>query len=428
MPGLKNVVAGDDDDQTGQRRRQNRQHKAHFDAAQGGLVGKQAGDRALPHLIGAPGGEILVVLGAEEVYQGPVGEVQFFHADGSVGLEGEDNDHHHGSHVNDKQDIGIDVGQCVPYGVGDLLLLQPGLGFGHGQVVALSLVSGQHGQQDDGEQGQDDGQQGGPGLGEGLVRSGRAGQTDDLRVDRVVTQQGGGGHGTQAGDEGHHRQGEHSGHQGGEDHLPQYFKGLGTHVSGGLYRVIVDAADCVAQKQGVVAGTGEGHGKQHRIEAGEPAGVELGKGVSQGGGKDAVGGVEEQIARDQRDAGVDHSGHIPQAQDAGAPDVEIFCKQHNGYAHHVDRDDQTDGQLQGVPHIPAHVARKEEADDGQGVPLSCGVGHIEDTGQGVQAGQQHKAEEEVGKGCDADHLYHKGRVKAAAVHGSVHYSTSAGAL
>ena len=49
--------------------------------------------------------------------------------------------------------------------LGDLLLLQLGLGLGNRQVVALSLVGGERRQQHDGEQGQDDAQQGRPGLG-----------------------------------------------------------------------------------------------------------------------------------------------------------------------------------------------------------------------------------------------------------------------
>ena len=312
------------------------------------------------------------------------------------------------------------MGQHIPHGIGDLLLYQLGLGLGHRQIVPLPLVGGQHRQQYDGEHGKDDRQQGGPGLGEGLIRHGGACQTHDLGVDGVVAQQSGGGHGAKAGDERHDRQGEHGGHQGGEYHLPQHLEGLGAHVAGSLHSVVVDAADGVAQEQRVVGRTRKGHGEQHRVETGEPAAVKAGDGVSQRRGQDAVGVVQEQVAGDQRHAGVDHGGHIAQAQDVGALDVEILRQQHDGHTYYVDGDDQADGQLQGVPHVAAHVAGEEEPDDSPGVRLTGGVLGGEDAGQRVQTRHQHKAEEKIGEQHDADDPHHKGGIGTPAGQGVTH--------
>ena len=309
--------------------------------------------------------------------------------------------------------------QHVPHGVGDLLLHQLGLGLGHRQIVSLALVGGQHRQQDDGEHGQNDGQQSGSRLGEGLIRHGGARQTDDLRVDGVIAQQGGGGHGAQTGDEGHDRQREHGGYQRGEDHLPQHLEGLGTHVPCGLHGVVVDAADGVAQEQRVVGRAGEGHGEQHRVEAGEPAAVKAGDGVGQRRGQYTVGVVQEQVAGDQRHAGVDHGGHIAEAQDVGALDVEILRQQDDGHAHHIDGDHQAQRQLQGIPDVAAHVSGEEETDDRPGIRLPGGVFRGEDAGQRVQARQQHKPEKEVGEQHDTDDPHHEGGIGALARQGGV---------
>ena len=392
---FEDVAACRHHDHAGQGGSNGGEHKAELDAPQGGLVGEEAGDGALAGLVGAPVGEVLVVLGAEEVHQGPVGEIQLLHADGPVGLEGKDDNHHHRDHVDDEEHIGVDVGQDVGDRVGDLLLLQPGLGLGNRQVVALSLIGGEHRQQHDGEHGQNNAQQGRPGLGEGLVGRGGAGQADDLRVDGVIAQQGGGGHGAQARDEGHDRQGEHGGDQGGEDHLPEDLEGLGPHVPGRLHGVVVDAPDGVSQKEHVVAGAGEGHGEEHGVEPGEPVGVHAREGVDQQGGDDAVAVVEEQVAGHQGHAGVDEGGHIAQAEDPRTLDVKVLRQKHGGHAHHVHRHHQAHGQLQGVPHVGAHAAGEEEADHRQGVPLSGGVDGVEHAGQGVQAGQKHEAQKQV---------------------------------
>ena len=190
------------------------------------------------------------------------------------------------------------MGQDVGDGVVDPLLLELGLGFGDREVVPLALVGREDRQKHDGEHGQDDAEQRRPGLGERLVGHRRARQADDLRVDGVIAQQGGGGHGAQARDEGHDRQREHGGHQGGENHLPEDLEGLRAHVPGGFHGVIVYAPDGVAEEQGVIAGAGEGHGEPHRVEAGEPVRVHTGEGVHQHGGDDAVAVIEEEVAGD----------------------------------------------------------------------------------------------------------------------------------
>ena len=354
-------------------------------------------------------------------------QVQLLHADGAVGLEGENDNHDHRGHVDDEEHIGVDVGQYIGHRVCDLLLLQLGLGLGDGEIVAPALIGGEHRQQDDGEHGQDDGQQSRPGLREGLIRSGGAGQPYDLRVNGVIAQQGGGGHSAQSGDKGHHRQGEHGGYKGGENHLPQHLEGLGPHVAGRFHGVVVDAPDGIAQEQGVVAGAGKGHGEEHRVEAGKPVGIEVRPGLLDGGGQDAVRGVEEQIPGDQGNAAVNHGGHIAQAEDLGALDVKILCQQHDGHTHHVYRDDQADGQLQGVPHILAHVAGKEELDHRPGLPFPGGVGGVEDACQRIQAGQQHKAKEQIREQSQAHHPEHKFR-RQAPVQAFAHPCTSASSV
>ena len=312
----------------------------------------------------------------------------------------------------------------IPDGICDLLFLQPRLGLGDGEVVALALVGGEHGEQHDGEHRENDGQQRGARLREGLVRRGRAGETHDLGVDGVVAEQRGGGHGAQTRDEGHDRQREHGGHERRENDLPENLEGLRAHVARGLDGVVVNAADGVAQEERVVARAGEGHGEEHRVEAREPVWIKAREGVDERGGENAVGGVEEQIARDQRDAGVDHRGHVAEAQDVRALDVEILRQQHDGHAHHIDRDDQADGELEGVPDVAAHAAREEEADDREGIAHALGVRGGEDARERIEARQEHEAEEEVGKEHDADHAHHKRRVEAGLSKRAAHHSTS----
>ena len=287
------------------------------------------------------------------------------------------------------------MGKDIARLAGDFLLLQLSLGLGHGQVVALGLVGCQHREQDDGKDGKDHGQQRRPGLGECLIRGRRTCQTDDLRVDGVVAQQRGGGHGAQAGDEGHDGEGEHGGHQGGKYHLEKHLEGLCAHVPGSLHGVVVNAPDGVAQEQGVVTGAGEGHGEQHRPEAGKPVLVHVGEDLHQLAGDDAVAVVQEQIPGDESHAGVDHGGHIAQPENPRALDVKILRQKHDGHAHNVHSDHQAHRKLQGIPHIPAHAAREEEPDDREGVPAAVGAHRGKNTGQGIEAGHQHEAHKEV---------------------------------
>ena len=174
----------------------------------------------------------------------------------------------------------------------------------------------------------------------------------------------------------------------------------------------------------MVACAGKGHGEQHRIEAGEPARVEIGKRFSQSCCQDAVGRIEEQIARDQRDAGIDHRGHIAKAQDIRALDIKVLREQHDGNAHHIYGDHQTDGELERVPHIAPHVARKEKADDRQRVAFAGGVGGVENACKRVQARHEHEAEEKVGKQNDAEHPHHERGVKAPLIQRRAHHSAS----
>ena len=261
--------------------------------------------------------------------------------------------------------------------------------------MALGLIAGKHRQQHDGEHGQDHAEQRGSCLGEGLVRRGGTGKSYDLRVDGVIAQQRGRGHSAQASDKGHDGEAEHGGHQCGENHLQEHLKGARAHVPGSLHGVVVDAPDGVAQEERVVRCAGEGHGEPHRPKAGEPFLVHVGEDFDQLGGDDAVPGVEKQVPRHQGHAGVDHGGHVAQAEDSCALDVKILRQQHDGHAHNVHRDHQTHGQLQGIEDVAAHVPREEEPDHRPGVPAAVGVHRGKDAGQGVEAGHHHEADEEV---------------------------------
>ena len=262
--------------------------------------------------------------------------------------------------------------------------------------MALGFIGRQHRKQYNGENRQHHRQQRRPGLGEGFVRRGGTGQTDDLRVDGVIAQQRGGGHGAKARDKGHDGEGKQGRHQGGEDHLPQHLKGPGAHIPGGFYGIIVNAPDGVPQKQGVVAGAGKGHGKEHRPEAGKPVFIHAGEELYQLGGDDAVAVIEEQIPGDQGHAGVDHGGHVAKSQNAGTLDVKILRQQHDGDAHDVHGDDQAHRQLQRVQHIAPHVSGEEKPDHGPGVSGAVRFDGGKDAGQGIEAGNQHKPQKQVG--------------------------------
>ena len=175
-------------------------------------------------------------------------------------------------------------------------------------------------------------------------------------------------------------------------------------IAGRFHGVVVDAADGVAQEQHMVGGTGEGHGEQHRPEPGEPVLVEARDHIRQPGSQHPVGIIQEQVAGHQRHAGVDQRGHVAQPQYLRALDVEVLSQEHDTDAHEIHRDDQRNGQLQGVPYIAGHVARKEEADHGQRVGLAVCTIDGEDLRDGVQAGKQHEAEEQIHEKGDAEDL------------------------
>ena len=160
----------------------------------------------------------------------------------------------------------------------------------------------------------------------------------------------------------------------------------------------------------MVAGAGEGHGEKHRIEAGKPVSIDrridLGKIACQ----DAVVCVQEHIAGHERHAGVDERGHVAEPQDLRALDVKVFGQKDDRDPHHIDGDDQQDGQLQRVPHKAGHVAGKEELDHDPVIRLSRRVLRGKDAGQGVQARHQHESEEQVGKKQKAEDLEQKARV------------------
>ena len=257
-------------------------------------------------------------------------------------MEGEDDDHDHGGHIDQEKHIGINVRQNIGRRILNLLLHQLGLGLGYGQVMSPALVAVENAQEKNGEHGQDHGQKCGTGLGEGLVCRGGPGQTHDLRVDGVVAQKRRRGHGAQTGDEGHDRQREQRGQQGGHDHLHQHLEGLGAHVPGGFHGIVVNAADGVAQEQGMVAGTGERHGEEHGGKAREPLAVHAWEKPAEPGGEHAVGVIEELVAGDQGHAGIDQGGHVSQAQDFGTADIKVLREQHNADAHDIDGDHQAD--------------------------------------------------------------------------------------
>ncbi len=117
----------------------------------------------------------------------------------------------------------------------------------------------------------------------------------------------------------------------------------------------------------------------------------------QRGGENAVVVIQKQVACHQRHPAVNERGHIAHAQDFRALDVKILREQHNGDAHHVDRDDEPDAQLQRVEHIGAHVAGEEEADDGEGIGLARRVLGAENLRQRVQIGEDHKTKEQIDK-------------------------------
>ena len=392
---LKDVIDRHHHDDARQCRRQGRKHKAQPDAPHGVGIGKQTGNGVWPRFELAAVGHELVILRSKEVDQSEIAQAKRLGADGGVILEGEKDNHYHRRHIDDEQHVGVDVRKHIGHGVGNLLLDQLGLGFAHAEVVPLALIVGQHREQDDGKHGQQNGEQRRSRLGKGFVRHRGARQTHDFRIDGVIAQQRRGAHGAKTRDEGHDRQGKHGGNQRGEHHARQHLEGLRAHVARSLHGVVVNAADGISQKQRVVGRTGKGHGEQHRVKARKPVAVHIGKHVVKPGGQNAVAVIKEQITRHQGDAGVDQRGHVAQAQDLRALDVEVFRQKHNAHAHDVHRHHQAQRQLEGIPHVLGHVARKEKADDSQRVGDTVGVFHGKDLRQRVQARQQHEAKKQI---------------------------------
>ena len=419
---LEDVVAGHNDDHARERRGDDGHDKAHLDTAERRLVGEHAGDRALADLVGAAGREIRIVLLAEVVHERPLRKIKLAHTHGAERLEREDDDHHDRRHVDDEQDVGVDMREDVRHGVRDLLLLELRLRLGNGEVMPLALIGRENGEQEDREAREDDRKQRRARLRERLVRHGRTGQTDDLGVDGVIAEQRRRAHGAQARDKRHDREREERRQKRREHDLPEHLEGLRAHVAGGLDGVVVDAADGVAQEERVVARAGERHREEHRIEAGEPVDVDVRERVLELRGDDAVAGVQEHVARDERDAGVDERRHIAETEDLCALDVKVLGQQHDGNADDVDRDDKAQRQLERVPHILGHGPGEEEADDREGIGFPGGVLDGENAGERVQARQQHKPEEEIREENAADDLQHFDRLEG--LRPQCHFSAS----
>ena len=114
---FENVVDRHHHDDARQRRRQGREHKAQPDAAHGVGIGEQAGDSVRPRFELAAVGHELIILRPKEVDQREITETEGFGADGRIVLESEQDDHHHGRHIDDEQHVGVDVRQHVGHGV-----------------------------------------------------------------------------------------------------------------------------------------------------------------------------------------------------------------------------------------------------------------------------------------------------------------------
>ena len=145
----------------------------------------------------------------------------------------------------------------------------------------------------------------------------------------------------------------------------------------------------------MVAGAGEGHGKEHRPEAGKPVPIHIREHFHQLGGDDAVPVIQEQVARDQRHAGVDHGGHVTGPENIGTLDVKVLRQQHDGHAHHIDGDDEAHRKLQRVQDVLSHISGKEEPDNRQRIPGAVGLHGCKNACQRVEAGHQHKAKEQI---------------------------------
>lgn len=89
----------------------------------------------------------------------------------------------------------------------------------------------------------------------------------------------------------------------------------------------------------------------------------------------------------------------------------------------VHRHHQAESQLQGVPHVLAHIPGKEKADDGKWVDLSVGIGGSKNAGQGVEAGQKHKAEEKIYEYAKPDYPEQEFRLQAS-LQAFAHFSSA----
>ena len=147
----------------------------------------------------------------------------------------------------------------------------------------------------------------------------------------------------------------------------------------------------------MVTGTCEGHREPHSVKAGEPVHREIRECIGQRRRDDTVGVVQEKVTCYQCNTAVDQGRHIAETQDLRALDVEILCQEDNRHTDNVYGYDKADCQFQGVPDIFTHVSRKEETDNGPRISLSGCCCRRENTGQRIQAGQQHKSKEEIDK-------------------------------
>ena len=129
---LEDVVDSNHHNDAGQCRRNGGHDEAEPDAANRSVITEQAGDTALPNLHLATVGQEFIILLTEEVDQRELIEGQGLGTNGRIVLEGEEDNHHHGGHVDDEKHVGINMCQHIGHGIGNLLLHQLGLGFADG--------------------------------------------------------------------------------------------------------------------------------------------------------------------------------------------------------------------------------------------------------------------------------------------------------
>ena len=206
--------------------------------------------------------------------------------------------------------------------------------------MPFPLIRRENGKKHNGKHCKNNGKQRCSCLRESLVCTGRPCQTDDLRVDGVITKQSGCRHGTKACNKRHNRKRKQRRDQRREDNLPQHLQRFGPHIACSFYRVVVNAAYCVTKEEHVIAGAGKRHGEKDRIEAAEPAVVHIGESVFERCSQNAVAGIKKHIPGNQCNAAVDHCGHISQAENFCPFDIKILRQKHNGNANHIHRNNQ----------------------------------------------------------------------------------------